>query len=207
MRNAYSGYSYHDHIATMFIAVMDVERNITKIEIEAITPDKFDDVVLHLPEEIIQVQIKDFAEVKSVAVVHEAIVINGDSYPLSTNTNVVFFRRYDYQPNSQILGFPSYLVNGVHLVALNREETDECVNELYQNDYRRKVEIYEYFNKVKDDRIWQICKEELPSLDIYSTDLLEETVDVGLNLLHEHQLLLVEGKPGVMPLCWTIGMR
>lgn len=197
MRNAYSGYSYHDHIATMFIAVMDVERNITKIEIEAITPDKFDDVVLHLPEEIIQIQIKDFAEVKSVAVVHEAIVINGDSYPLSTNTNVVFFRRYDYQSNSQVLGFPSYLVNGVHLVALNREETDEFINDLYQGDYRRKVEIYEFFNKVKDDRIWQIRKEELPSLDIYNTDLLEDTVDVGLNLLHDHELLLVEGKPGV----------
>lgn len=197
MRNAYSGYSYHDHIATMFIAIMDVERKIVKIEIEAITPDKFDDVMLHLPDEIIQIQIKDFAEVKSVAVVHKGIVINGDSYPLSTNTNVVFFSRYDYQSNSQVLGFPSYLLDGVHLVSLNREETDECINELYQNDYRRKVAIYEYFNKIKDDRIWQIRKEELPSLDIYNTDLLEETVDVGLNLLHDHQLLLVEGKPGV----------
>lgn len=197
MRNAFSGYTYHEQIVRLFIAKMDVERQISKIEIEADTYDKFDDLVVLFPDLTIQIQIKDFLNVKQIIVSKDNIKINGERYALSKNLNVVFFRSYDFTPNSEILGFPSYCTDGVHIVSLDRQEADTAINTLYQDNYARLGEINEFFNELKDKRIWHISRESLPSIDIYNTQLMEKSVDIGVKLLKDVHLIHVEGKPGV----------
>ena len=46
MKNAFVGYSYQEHVTSLMLAKMDVERSITEIEIEAKVDHKFDDIKL-----------------------------------------------------------------------------------------------------------------------------------------------------------------
>ena len=46
MKNAFSGYTYQKQVTFLLLSLMDVERNISKIEIEARTIDNFDDLEL-----------------------------------------------------------------------------------------------------------------------------------------------------------------
>ena len=48
MKNAFSGYTYQKQVTLLLLSVMDVERSISKIEIEAKTPDNFDDLVINI---------------------------------------------------------------------------------------------------------------------------------------------------------------
>ena len=45
-RNALKGYSYQEYVFTYFLGVMDSERNIEKIVVEALDTKQFDDLYL-----------------------------------------------------------------------------------------------------------------------------------------------------------------
>lgn len=64
MRNAYSGYTYQKHITQLLLSIMDVERNVSKIEIEAKVDNNFDDLIVSINNEEYSFQIKDFENVK-----------------------------------------------------------------------------------------------------------------------------------------------
>lgn len=46
VRNALKGYTFQQYIFTLFLAKMDCDRLIRKIEVEAITDSKFDDLYI-----------------------------------------------------------------------------------------------------------------------------------------------------------------
>lgn len=79
MRNAYSGYTYQKHITQLLLSIMDVERNISKIEIEAKVDDNFDDLLVHINNEKYSFQIKDFEDVTldQLIVEGENLIIRG----------------------------------------------------------------------------------------------------------------------------------
>ena len=57
MRNAFSGYTYQEQITLLLLSIMDVEREILNIEIEAKVNDLFDDLIISLRDEILSFQI------------------------------------------------------------------------------------------------------------------------------------------------------
>ena len=57
MKYALTGYSYQKQVTLLLLSIMDVERNISKIEMEAKTADNFDDLVITTPSGAIQFQI------------------------------------------------------------------------------------------------------------------------------------------------------
>jgi len=199
MRNAYSGYTYQQQITRLLIMKMDTERVISSIEIEAKTNDNFDDLILSVKSEKYHFQLKDFAEptLNSIEVTDEYCKINGKSHKLSLETNVLFFKEIPIDPNSTILGFPSQIINGIYIVSLTRSESDQIISDLYNKNDGRLIEIDHFFNSILDKRIWNIKREDLPSVKTYNTKLLEETVDVGCSILEHNDLLLIEGKPGI----------
>lgn len=71
MRNAYSGYTYQKHITQLLLSIMDIERNISKIEIEANVDNNFDDLLVTINHEEYSFQIKDFENVKLNQLVSE----------------------------------------------------------------------------------------------------------------------------------------
>jgi len=200
MRNAFTGYTYQKQVTLLLLTIMDVERNITKIEIEAKTNDKFDDLIITTNSNNFQFQIKDFEDVslENLEIKNNEILIKGNPHKLSEKHNVIFFKNISIKPNHKILKFPSYkFANNVSIISLSRTQIDEKIEILYKDDLRRKNEIDSFLSSILDKRIWEISRESLPQLKIFITELQEKSVSISHELLRFEKLLLIEGKPGV----------
>ncbi|CAM1346945.1 hypothetical protein [Tenacibaculum insulae] len=201
MKNAFSGYTYQKQVTFLLLSLMDVERNISKIEIEAKTTDNFDDLVITTNSEVIQFQIKDFENIKfnDLKVQDNKVIMKGHKpIELSSKQNIIFFRNISFKSNEEILNFPSYkLANNISIISLSRTQIDEKIDDLYINNPRRRNEIDSFFNTTLDKRIWEISRESLPQLKVFITELQEESVTISHKLLKFDKLLLIEGKPGI----------
>lgn len=200
MKNAFSGYTYQHQVTLLLIALMDVERNIQHLEIEAKTDDNFDDLVLTTNSEKFQLQIKDFKKcnIDDLTISNDAIIINGKSHKLSNNQNVIFLKEVNLTPNDNFLIFPCCRINGnVSVVSLSRTDIDNALKKLYKTNSSRQNEIDCFFNKILDERIWKIPIETLPQIKIFITALQEKSIEISHKLLDFDNLLLIEGKPGV----------
>jgi hypothetical protein len=201
MKNAFSGYTYQKQVTFLLLSLMDVERNISKIEIEAKTTDNFDDLVITTNSEVIQFQIKDFENIKfnDLKIQDNKVIMKGHKpLELSSKQNIIFFRNISFKSNEEILNFPSYkLANNVSIISLSRTQIDEKIDDLYVNNPRRRNELDSFFNTTLDKRIWKISRESLPQLKVFITELQEESVTISHKLLKFDKLLLIEGKPGI----------
>ncbi|MDQ8144421.1 ATP-binding protein [Chryseobacterium sp. CFS15] len=199
MRNAYSGYTYQKHITQILLSIMDVERNISKIEIEAKVDDNFDDLLVHINNEQYSFQIKDFEDVtlEQLIIDGENLIIRGKAHKLSKNKNIVFFKNIDIVPNAKVLDFDCFKKDNLHIISMSRADVDFFIDDLYNGNLNRKFEIENYLSKTLDNRIWIIDKSDLPSLKTYSTDLQQESIKINHTLVEFDKLLLIEGKPGV----------
>jgi len=200
MRNAFSGYTYQKHITLLLLSIMDVERNISKVEIEAKTTDNFDDLIITTNSESFQLQIKDFEDIslEDLKIKNNEIFIKGNPHKLSPKHNVIFFKRITFKPNEKILGFPCYrLFKNVSIISISRVEIDKKINSLYKKSSQRKNEIDCFLNSILDKRKWEIPIESLPQLKVFITELQEKSVLISQQLLKFEKLLLIEGKPGV----------
>ena len=201
MKNAFSGYSYQKQVTFLLLSLMDVERNISNIEIEAKTTDNFDDLVITTNFGVIQFQIKDFENIKfeDVSVKENKVLMKGhNSLKLSSKQNIIFFRNISFKSNESLLNLPSYkLANNVSIISLSRTQIDKKIDDLYVNNPQRRNEIDSFFNSILDERIWEISRETLPQLKVFITELQEESVLISHKLLKFDKLLLIEGKPGV----------
>jgi hypothetical protein len=201
MKNAFSGYTYQKQVTFLLLSLMDVERNISKIEIEAKTTDNFDDLVITTKSEVIQFQIKDFENITfdDLSVKNNKVLMKGHKpLELSSKRNIIFFRNISFKSNEKSLNFPSYkLANNVSIISLSRTQIDEKIDDLYVNNPRRRNEIDSFFNTILDKRIWEISREFLPQLKVFITELQEESILISHKLLKFNSLLLIEGKPGI----------
>jgi hypothetical protein len=200
MRNAYSGYTYQKHVTLLLLSTMDVERNISQIEIETKINDDFDDLIITTEKEKYQFQIKDFKSItlKSLVIKDGNIYINRKAHKLSNKKNIIFFKHLDFKSNEQVLGFPCYKFDeNTFFVSLSRKQIDEKINSLYNDNHQRKNEINSFFSQILDKRIWIISRESLPRIKTFITDLQEQSISISHKILQFEKILLIEGKPGV----------
>ncbi|KQO31350.1 hypothetical protein ASF10_22195 [Flavobacterium sp. Leaf82] len=199
MKYAFIGYSYQWLAASLLLAKMDAERNIDELEIEAAVKNNFDDVKIRCGSNNYFFQIKDMDQMSldKLVVSGSEISIKGKAHKLSDHTNIIIFKQIEIEPNCEILGIPAYNFSGVYIITMSRTEMIENIHELYALDENRKNIIEYFFNDRLDQRILKISRDQLPSITLYSTELLEATVDVARERLSVENILLIEGKPGV----------
>lgn len=199
MKNALLGYTYQNYIAFVFLAKMDVDREIDKITLEAQVNHKFDDISVEVGDTDYFLQIKDFieADVKSLTFSDDSVLIGGTAHKLSSGINVIFFKKINYKANAVIFGFPAYEFNGVFIVSLSRVQIEKEITKLYRKDLHRRGIIEQFFADQMDKRIMEFEKFKLPLIAVYSTKLIERTVKVSRKLLEFENVLFIEGKPGV----------
>ena len=200
MRNAFSGYSYQKQVTFLLLSIMDVERNISKIKIEAKTTDNFDDLIITTNSESFHFQIKDFEKVsiEDLKIQNNVIIIKGKPHKLSSKKNVIFFKNISIKPNEKTFKFPSYKLDpNVSVVSLSRVQIDKKISKLFKSNTQRKNELDCFFNSILDNRIWEIQRDSLPQLKVFITELQEKSISISHKLLEFDTLLLIEGKPGV----------
>lgn len=199
MKYAFIGYSYQWLAASLLLAKMDAERNIDEMEFEADLPNNFDDVKIRCGSDHYFFQIKDMDKMTldKLVISGSEISIKGKAHKLSDHYNIIIFKQIKITPDCEILGIPAYNNSGVYIISMSRTEIIESIHELYVLDENRKNIIEYFFNGRLDQRILKISREQLPSIALYSTELLETTVDVARERLSVENILLIEGKPGV----------
>jgi hypothetical protein len=178
---------------------MDIEREIDSVQIEGMVDNNFDDVILTCGKDEYYFQIKDFQEISinDLKITNEDVIIKGKMHSLSNKTNVLVFKEIDINPDTEIFGLPALLKDGIYLVSINRESVQEKINTLYENHGNRRSLIESFFYNVLDQRNLLIKRSDLPKVNVFRTNLLEETINVGLEHLKLDNLFFIEGKPGV----------
>lgn len=200
MKNALLGYTYQHYVAFLFLAKMDVDREIEKVTLEATTvTHQFDDIRVEIGMTDYYLQIKDFkqADIGSLTIINGNVFIGGISHRLSSDINVIFFKQIDYVANTELFGFPAYEFSGIYVVSLSRGEIDKEINRLYRKDLRRKAIMEQFFAVEMDKRTMEFEKFRLPLITVYSTKLSERTVKISRRLLKFNDILFIEGKPGI----------
>ncbi|WP_316816624.1 hypothetical protein [Pedobacter nyackensis] len=199
MKHALIGYTYQHRVTSLLLSLMDARRTIERLEIEVDAEHKFDDVNVVVGGENYFFQIKDFENVSlnDLVISGDSVKIQGKLHRLSTGINIIFFKGIDVDVDNEILGFSSKLHHGVHIVSLSRIEIDKVVDELYKVDRWRRNIIDQFLDDKLDKREFKISRQDLPTVNFYSTKLTEPTVDVARAILSNEKLLLIEGKPGI----------
>lgn len=200
-KNSIIGYSYQKLVAFYILALMDVEREILEMEIEADVDHKFDDlIILNKDGTKIYCQMKDYEKINisDITVKDGVAKIKSETHKKAINTNIIFFKHIDINPNSEILGLPSYLIDDVHIISLSREEIMKKIDKLYEIDLPRISIITTFFERRFDERNLLIKLQELPVLKTFSHELMDPTIRVmEFNADDQGPLLFIEGKPGV----------
>ncbi|PIC67280.1 hypothetical protein CSV71_05860 [Sporosarcina sp. P21c] len=199
-RNSIIGYSYQKLVAFYILALMDVEREILGIEIEADVEHKFDDlVIVNKDGTKTYCQMKDFKAIQiSDITVSEGIAkIKSSPHSMADTGNIIFVKQIDIECKSEILGLPSYLIDNVYIISLSREEIREKVERLYEIDLPRMTLIESFFEKRFDERELVINLHDLPVLQIYSNQLVDPTIEVREFHIDKEKALFIEGKPGI----------
>ena len=199
-RNAFLGYTYQQCITFLLLVKMDVERQIDKLEIEAIVNNNFDDARISFLGESVYCQMKDIDSIKfeDLTLEENRIIIKNKPYKLSDKINVLFFKNIDCKSyNDTFLGLPAYKKDNLYIISLSRNKALQIIEDLYKYNEKREAVITHFFNQKLDKRHLIITKEELPAIDIYNIQLLEKTIDIGRKLLEFENILFIEGKPGI----------
>ena len=178
---------------------MDGERKIEKIEIEADVCNNFDDVIITTVTDAYYFQMKDYGDISldNLSITKDSISIKWNPHILSENINVLFFKNINITPNCEVLGFSAFKFSKVYIVSLSRLEIDNELIELYKSNLNRKSNIEQFFSECLDKRKFIISRKNLPTINVFSTQLLEHTINIGKKHLEVESILIIEGKPGV----------
>ncbi|MGG2082595.1 hypothetical protein [Lysinibacillus pakistanensis] len=199
-KNSIIGYSYQKLVAFYILVLMDVEREILGIEIEADVEHKFDDlVIVNKDGTKTFCQMKDFKaiNISNITVSDGIAKIKSNPHTMAATKNIIFVKKIDIECNSEILGLPSYSIDNVYIISLSREEIRTKVEKLYEIDLPRISLIESFFEKKFDERELVISLQELPVLQIYSNQLVDPTIEVREFHIANQKPLLIEGKPGI----------
>lgn len=198
-KNAILGYTYQEMIAFLLLVKMDVEREIDQMEIETDVSHNFDDAKIITSTSRIHCQMKDYADIRltDLRIKGDNLCIKGNNHKLSEDINILFIKEMNLTHNSKILGFPAYKLDSIYVISITREEAWEVVMSLYENNENRIAKLKKFFDASLDKRELLIKRNELPAIEIYSTELLDKTIKLQELTLNDSNVIIIEGKPGV----------
>lgn len=199
MKTAHFGYTYQHWLSEFFLVMMDVERAIDVLEIEVSEEHNFDDVTITIGDSKYFFQFKDFSQIRieQLSFDQDSVYIKKKKHLLSKHVNILIFKSIELLANDQVLGIPSFLTQNVHIVSLSRSEIEDRIQKLYENNSNRIGILHKFLSQKLDSRTLTIKRSDLPTINKFSTRLLEPTIDAGRKLLDFDDLLFIEGKPGV----------
>ena len=180
-KNSLKGYVYQVNVLNAFVAKMDLKRNIKNIESEAEVKHEFDDmVIIDKNDNVLCFQVKNYEkfDINKVTIEDEVVKIVAGNTRTSSEFDPSFINglivNKDFECDSDILGFKSKLIDGIHVIPLTENNYDEQVGE-YVNNSRKEFIQTQVINKISN-ALFEFKFDELPKLSFFSNDLKHETV-------------------------------
>ncbi|WGE39169.1 hypothetical protein [Bacillus stercoris] len=198
-RNALKGYTFQHYIFTLFVAKMDVERKIKKIESETIISGNFDDLYIEADENY-RIQVKNYPSttLDDIVITKDSVRIKGNSNDYNQDeNNIVIINTDQIDTDSEFMGFPAKKVNGIVIIPLTPFDVQDLLDEMFSTE-SREIQIIQFAFSLITSSNFVINEEELPKMIRMSLDLNDRTILIREPLESvEKGILWIYGKPGV----------
>lgn len=205
-RRSIKGYTYQQSVFILFLSLMDTERKISKITIEALNTKNFDDIYLEEVHEKgketinYRIQAKNYpnTSVEDIAVINNKMIIKGNSNEFdSEDNNILVVNTSLIETDKRFMGLPCTMIDEIIIIPLTPEQIIEKMDSIFNNE-SRELQIIHEADKVTENAKFVITQMELPPIIQMSIDLENDTV-----LLRKipdefnNETIFIEGKPGV----------
>ncbi|MNW47236.1 hypothetical protein D3C74_245610 [compost metagenome] len=198
-RNALKGYTFQHYIFTLFVAKMDVERKIKKIESEAIISGNFDDLYIEANENY-RIQVKNYPSttLDDIVITSDTVRIKGNSNDYNQEeNNIVIINTDQIDTDSEFMGFPARKINGIVIIPLTPLDVQDLLDEMFSTE-SREIQIIQFAFSMVTSSNFVVNEEELPKVIRMSLDLRDRTILIREPLDSvEKGILWIYGKPGV----------
>jgi len=200
------GYTYQQSIFILFLAVMDTQRSINKIIVEATDTKQFDDLYIETINNEIgerktyRIQVKNYpgttAEDISITDHYVTIKRNTNEFDPKDN-NILIVNSTDIRTDTDFMGFPALKKGRIIIIPMTPDECAERFDDMFSND-ARALQIIHQADEITQNASFEISIRDLPKLISMSIDMEEDTIFLRKapeNIPEE--ITLIEGKPGV----------
>ncbi len=205
-RNSLKGYTYQQSVFILFLSIMDTERNIFKIEVEALDTKNFDDMYFECisdgeqNEVSYRVQAKNYPDssIEDIVISNNIVTIKGNSNEfVPSDNNVLIVNTTRICATDTFMGFRCVKLNNIIVIPLTPEQIAEKMDNMF-NAEARELQIIHKADDITENAKFVITISELPELIQLSTDLEDETILLrNASYSFERTITFIEGKPGV----------
>jgi len=205
-RNSLKGYTYQQSVFILFLSIMDTERNITKIEVEALDTKNFNDIYFECISSGEQdglsyrVQAKNYPDtsLEDIVISNNVMTIKGNNNRfVPTDNNILIINTTLIGTTDTFMGFPCTKLNNIIVIPLTPEQIANKMDNMFNTD-ARELQIIHKADDITENAKFVITINELPELIQISNDLENETILLrNVPDSFEHTITFIEGKPGV----------
>jgi hypothetical protein len=199
-RNSFKGYVYQHQIFTFFAVLMDVDRNIIEIEAENVVNHQFDDLRIIMNNDEYYIQIKNYPNVQlnDINISNDVLTINNNKNKFNPeNKNIVVVNSDTIETDTEIFGFDCTKIDDIYVIPMTPDFVFDTIEDMYFDDHRL-TSILSYTSKLVANAHFKITINDIPKIDIFSTDLENKTVMVRKKVpSFISGCKFVIGKPGV----------
>lgn len=205
-RNSIKGYTYQQSIFVLFLAIMDTQRNIAKIEVESLDTKNFDDLYIEcLPDKgedslTYRIQVKNYPQtaLTDITVSGNALTIKGNINEFNPDDHNILIVNTDLIATDDIfMGLDCIKQNDVIIIPLTIEQLAQKLDTMFESEIR-ELQIIHKADDITENAKFKISIEELPELIQMSTDLESKTIILrNPPVDFPHNITFIEGKPGV----------
>lgn len=205
-RNSLKGYTYQQSVFILFLGLMDTERTIGKIIVEALDTKNFDDIYLKdviidtCKKESYRIQVKNYPNVsdESIKIDNNVLNINGNKNSFDeADNNVLVVNSALIETDDEFMGFACVRKENITIIPLTPKKIADKLDNMF-NTEARELQIIHLADEITEDAVFEIDIEKLPDIINMSTDLEDQTIllrTVPDEFLHD--ITFIEGKPGV----------
>lgn len=205
-RRSLKGYTYQQSIFILFLALMDTERKISKIIVEALDTKNFDDIFIEgtCCEETYskdyRIQVKNYpgTELKDISISNNILNISGNKNEFdSVDNNILVINTALIETNDSFMGLACTKMDNIIIIPLTPEQAADKMDSMF-NTESRELQIIHKADDITENAKFEVTINDLPEIIQMSIDLENETILLRtVPDSFEHNILFVEGKPGV----------
>lgn len=205
-RNSIKGYTYQQSIFILFLAIMDTERKISKIEVEALDTKNFDDIYVECISQKSQqelsyrIQVKNYPDtaLDDIIIRKNSMSIKGNKNEfVPTDNNILVVNTHLISTDDDFMGLPCKKINNITIIPLTPDQVADKMDNVF-NTEARELQIIHKADDITENAKFVITIDELPEVIQMSTDLENKTIllrKIPDNF--DYSITFIEGKPGV----------
>lgn len=205
-RNSLKGYTYQQSVFILLLGIMDTERTIGKIVVEALDTKNFDDI--YLKDVIIdacnkssyRIQAKNYPNVcdDDIKIDENVLSINGNknSFDVEDN-NILIVNSTLIETDDEFMGFACTKKEDIIIIPLTPKQIADKLDNMFSTE-ARELQIMHLADGITEDAIFEIDVDKLPDIIDMSIDLENQTI--LLRTVPDdfpYDITFIEGKPGV----------